>query len=697
MKIAEGDEELLKAWVIKRIEDISDADSDVLAEYVLALVKSDEPDTVAKANAVANLQDFLQENSDKFVDEVFDAISTKAYDPSVPQAPKVQLPAPSYQPPATFTSRKRGFDGDGDQSGQTQNFVPGDRPMKQPRRGGRGGFEQQRGGRGFQPTAQPWQPQQQPMPAMPQLPAGMSFDINDPNFMAQAMQQMQQMQQIMGMPAMPAMPGFSPPNANGFTPPTTGQRCRDYDTKGYCALGAKCPYEHGNEVVIPNNEYDPSNATLLPTPTRTGSFSTFTPNERGRGGPRGRGRGRGGGKRAEFSHTGQNHDRSIKALVVEQIPQDKFDEGTVRDFFGQFGKIENIDMQAYRRLAVVHFSSYDEARAAYDSPKVVFDNRFVKVYWYKPETLPQPPNGHHQQQPHVKTEEDVDMKEEEPQLDPEEVVRQVAEAQRKHEEAAKKREEAEKQKADIDVKLKAMEAERKKMAALLAKKSGKAASPVKQEPTSNGAPEESEQTKALKAQLAKLEEEAKSMGIDPVAAAAMGYGNIDSGYGSPGAYRGRGGYSGRAYTPRGRGGWNPSYRGGYGAARGGAVKRLDNRPKTICITFTEGTYDQHEGALKQYLLITDQQDHSTLSKHPDRADAALVAFEERYRAEIFMNAAKAKAATGGIPHVGQVELGWVPNAPVTNGANGTPDGVKTEVTMDMDPSFDVADDDDRWG
>jgi hypothetical protein len=32
----------LKTWVVKAIEDISDADSDVLADYVVALIKSEE-------------------------------------------------------------------------------------------------------------------------------------------------------------------------------------------------------------------------------------------------------------------------------------------------------------------------------------------------------------------------------------------------------------------------------------------------------------------------------------------------------------------------------------------------------------------------------------------------------------------------------------------------------------------------------
>ena len=40
----------------------SDADSDVLADYVLALIRADTPDEDLKKNAVENLEDFLRDS-----------------------------------------------------------------------------------------------------------------------------------------------------------------------------------------------------------------------------------------------------------------------------------------------------------------------------------------------------------------------------------------------------------------------------------------------------------------------------------------------------------------------------------------------------------------------------------------------------------------------------------------------------------
>lgn len=691
MLFPESDSELLKQWIVKKLEDVSDADSDVLADYVLALVKTDDPEPVAKASCVENLSDFLGDTSQKFVDDVFTAIKTKAYDPSKP-APKP--PAPTYQSPRRASidpprqpteSRKRSYhnwDRDESQNGQIQSYQGGDRPRKQPRRGrggGRGGFDQRGGRQGHFGGAHQAAVSQMPTPP-PGIPA---FDPNNP-----LGSMMAQFAAMTGMPGIPGMPGFPQPAPQK-------ERCRDYDNMGFCARGAQCPYEHGNDpyVVPPNNQYDPNQAALQHIqPTRTGTVETST-RRRGRGGQRGRGgtsNWRGGNKRADFSMVGQNNDRSITAVVVESIPEDKFDEQTIRDFFSEFGNIEDVTMQPYKRLAIVKYDSYDAARAAYDSPKVIFDNRFVKVYWYQPEKHGQQSDDDSLPIAWKQENGDVKMKEEEPQIDPEELARKQEEAQQKYDEHKKQLEKAEKQKSELDEKMKAIEVERKKMADAIARKKGlKVEFPA---PSANGS-EDNEQTKALKEQLAKLEAEAMSLGIDPEAASTTGY----EGYPSY-PPRGRGGWRARA-RGRGRGGYDPSFRGGWGGARGGAVMRLDNRPKTVALTFAEGTYGDHEESLRQWLLFNGSES-ATLTKHPNRQDAALVNFPERYLGENLMAAAHSPK----FPLAGKAELSWY-----VEPANGAQE-VKAEVPpetndaqMEDEPApsrdidaYDVADED-RWG
>ena len=234
----------------------------------------------------------------------------------------------------------------------------------------------------------------------------------------------------------------------------------------------------------------------------------------------------------------------------------------------------------------------------------------------------------------------------------------------------KQRAETEKQRLDVDAKIKAMEVEKKKLAAMLAKKGGKTATPAAPTPNANGGATPND-PKGLQEQLAKLEAEAQSLGINPE--------DANNGWPGTSGYRGRGGFRGRGAS-RARG-FTPGFRGGYaGGMRGGAVKRLDNRPRTVAIVFPSGTYDQHDEALRQYLLLSNNLEHAELSKHPERSDAALLAFEERYRAENFMAAA---GASSGIPHIGQVELSWQPNPPVVIANNANGNEAQDDYKMDV--------------
>ena len=668
MSLDEKESELLKQWVTKKLESISDADSDVLADYVVALAKSDEPEPTAKANSVENLRDFLADSTQSFVDELFQALKTKSYDPSRPAPEPTTAP---YQPPKRTSaeqpgqlngSRKRSHhDWDRDEqayaNGHIQSFDGGERPMKHPRRGGRG--HDLRGGR---------QPRQQyNMPQMPVPPGALPpLDPNDPNVNAMFMLMQQQL-------------GLMPP-------PPQHQRCRDYDTKGFCAAGASCPFEHGiDPVVTPgfHQQYDPNHTALANIePTRTGHMD-FSQNARGRGGTRGRARGannfRGGGKRSVHSHLGPSRDRTNTTIVVESIPEEKCNEQSIREFFSEFGNIAEVTLEPDKKLALVKYDSYDAAKAAYESPKVVFDNRFVKVFWYKNEAqLDRPPSRPTHAQNTIS--QDIEMQDDS-QVDPAEVAKKQEEAQRKHEDARKQREEVEKQRLDLDTQLKAKEAERKRMADLLAKRAGTASS-LQAETTNETSAAESAQTKELKAQLAKLEAEAKSLGINPDATT-----DGVNPYNSP---RGRGGFRGR---PRGRG-YHPSYRGGYGSARGGAVMRLDNRPKTIAVTFAEGSYSTHEEALRQFLLFNNL-DSANLSKHPDRDDTALIAFNQRFEGENFM----AQATNSELTHIGKVDISWYKaEEKAANGEHELDGSTGQAETTEPQDDFQMAEDEnlDHW-
>lgn len=94
-----------------------------------------------------------------------------------------------------------------------------------------------------------------------------------------------------------------------------------------------------------------------------------------RGGPRGTF-----GEAASF----RPERRNDKTLVVEKIPEDKLSLGAINDWFKKFGTVTNVAVDPSTSKALVSFSDHKEAHAAWKSEDAVFGNRFVKVFWHRP-------------------------------------------------------------------------------------------------------------------------------------------------------------------------------------------------------------------------------------------------------------------------------------------------------------------------
>ena len=164
-------------------------------------------------------------------------------------------------------SRKRSYN-DIQENGARgdSHYARGDRQMKQIRRAGRSGkvdgFSSRGGRGGFHDTGHPHSHIGSP-PLPPgfsnttdiPLPQGLPFDTNDPMAAIMAMQ-------AMGLPPLPGMPALPQTSSRNTHPHFKGQssyvsaaaglkeRCRDYDTQGFCARGDSCPYEHGTDRLI---------------------------------------------------------------------------------------------------------------------------------------------------------------------------------------------------------------------------------------------------------------------------------------------------------------------------------------------------------------------------------------------------------------------------------------------------------------
>ena len=117
------------------------------------------------------------------------------------------------------------------------------------------------------------------------------------------------------------------------------------------------------------------------------------------------------------------------------------------------------------------------------------------------------------------------------------------------------------------------------------------------------------------------------------------------------------------------------------------------------MVFKEGTFEEHEEALRQWILFNGSDTHD-LSKHPTQSNAAVVTCTERYIAENFV----AMARMPDFQLAGKVDVSWYkPEVPANTEAEVKVDGLTTsddapdpEERVDMRDDFDTAEDDTRW-
>ncbi|KAK6346852.1 hypothetical protein TWF696_006958 [Orbilia brochopaga] len=310
----DGDAALLKKWVVGRLENISDADSDVLADYVLALLRHEQSENEVRQMCIDQLDDFLREHTSTFVNELFAALHSKSYisvnstlhggliaaSPPATSAPTVQSSNDdadsegSYAPKSpdisspvpfatqnnsstnTFNSRKRGYydrdaPGAQNQAGQYSSHSRTKNPKMHARGGGRGnhsGDPSNRWGRGGgdfnrngNAGTQNGHLSQAPMPQAPfplgMLPGAVGLPLGGPPlpFPTDPMAQLLAAQAVAAVQSgwNPLAMFQPPPDMLAQSENRLPKRgvCHSYEQKGYCRRGDSCPYLHANPLVVP--------------------------------------------------------------------------------------------------------------------------------------------------------------------------------------------------------------------------------------------------------------------------------------------------------------------------------------------------------------------------------------------------------------------------------------------------------------
>ncbi|ORZ22252.1 hypothetical protein BCR42DRAFT_405793 [Absidia repens] len=349
----------LKTYLGDVVASESDADPQVLAEFMYALLQSDAPREVLLARCNEELSVFLEDKTNDIVKRVFSALDDKSYLPKESQLAPDTSSSLSETTTATkpdtsaqsATSRSyREDDEDEDDEDDDTNFKR----------------------RSYKSNTAP----AEAINSSTGHSQKRSFQADDGSERGPTTKSSRQESPYGQHSSLQRLDGNRRPK----------KRCFDYDRKGYCTRGDSCPYEHGDDhLVMEANE--------------NGVLESVNNNNRTFGGPiRTRGRGGGfvggrGGKDRSGSSNSNNKQEDVPytsrctpystKIVVENIPQDHCNIDSVTEFFGKFGKLVNLSVQADVSRAFLQYATHHEALAAYQSPAVIFNNRFVKVFWQK--------------------------------------------------------------------------------------------------------------------------------------------------------------------------------------------------------------------------------------------------------------------------------------------------------------------------
>ena len=236
------------------------------------------------------IQALFYSDTEAFVDSVFLAIHTRSYKPGHVASHTSPLASPAFTTPSESIgayprlgqrgsyseelphSRKRSYnDRMEDETAVDPHYARSERQMKQIRRGssrvdrgGAFGRPDSRGG-SYASGSPPNQSAQHPLgfPGVPVPLPNLPFNPNDP-MMAMMTLQAMGLPPLPGMPPVPQVssptgyPSYSEQCSPGSDPPMKNKisaRCRDYNTKGFCARGNLCPFEHGTDhIVVPGQD-----------------------------------------------------------------------------------------------------------------------------------------------------------------------------------------------------------------------------------------------------------------------------------------------------------------------------------------------------------------------------------------------------------------------------------------------------------
>ncbi|KAG5648152.1 hypothetical protein DXG03_006106 [Asterophora parasitica] len=247
----------LKPWLVRTLEPICDAEPGALADYILALLKHNVPETEMRKELAVQLDEFLDKaECSSFIDTLFTVLRTKSYLPYSAASPS----SPSFDPKNPDNGIPIPLDGllspslsqppDRNLKRSSENDERDGRPpAKGPRLSTEGQFSRYTNGHGGRPENRStggWGGRDGQGPGANGYRDGMDVYGAGPG----GGMGMQGGMILQGMNA--AMGQMNGRRQHAYQPPDQKRGiCRDYHNNGYCARGAMCKYSHGDDAVVP--------------------------------------------------------------------------------------------------------------------------------------------------------------------------------------------------------------------------------------------------------------------------------------------------------------------------------------------------------------------------------------------------------------------------------------------------------------
>ncbi|KAG5520200.1 hypothetical protein PMAC_001277 [Pneumocystis sp. 'macacae'] len=324
MLFEEKDSKVLKAYLLTLLDPISNADLDVLSDYILALLRHDQSSEDVKKLCLSQLEEFLRENTFSFVEDVFSALEKKTYLNEI-----MQTKEPLVEKKDKEILKKRSFH---------ETFL--DARCHQMNNGKRFKF------------------------------------LKSPH--TNYYENSKSSHQKAWLSDMFSFSSDFPINSNR-------QRCKDYEERGYCMRGDMCPYDHGIDHIVIDGQYsdayDPTQSILtnysMGTMQSKSIYKGLARNNKERF--------RNHKRNNFYSIQGPNYDKTITTLIIENVPTNDLNEENIHQFFKKFGEISKITVEKDNHRAILKFKDWKSANKAWSSSAPIFNNRFVKLFWKMPE------------------------------------------------------------------------------------------------------------------------------------------------------------------------------------------------------------------------------------------------------------------------------------------------------------------------